>query len=163
MRSLALAAIMFTFMSGTTSAQDIREESLRIGKAEFFVNEIVDMVFDRKANYRQLFGCESVLMEHQNDDGGVNLACVTSDDVLWISTSMTTKNRIGSAYVCPTNQSKSSVDRLVELSFDSKALSNGRVYHLGDTDGWLRRDYVHRLAMLSIDGQLLGCWSVGRR
>lgn len=162
MRSLKLAAAVFIFTSGVASAQDIREEALKIGEAEFFVNEIVDMVFDRKADYRQLLGCESVLMEHKNDDGGLNSACVTSDDILWISTQMTTKNRIGSAYVCPTDQSKSSVDRLIELSFENKTISRGRLYHLGYTDGW-RRDYVHRLAILEIEGQMLGCWDIGRR
>ena len=162
MRSLTLAIIMLTSISSKASAQDIREEALKIGEAEFFLNEIVDIVFDREADYRKLLGCDSILMEHKNDDGGINSACVTSDNILWISTKMTTGNRIGSAYVCPTNQSKNSVDRLVELSFDNKSIPNGRVYHLGYTDGW-RRDYVHRLAMLSIDGQLLGCWDIGRR
>lgn len=162
MRILGVITAALFVMSNAVSAQDIRDEALRIGEAEFFVNELVGIVFDKQADYRHLLGCESVLMEQKNEDGGINSACVTSNEVLWLSTSMTTGNRIGSAYVCPTNQSKSSVERLIELSFDSKSLPNGTVYHLGYTDGW-RRDYVHRLAMLSINDQLLGCWDIGRR
>lgn len=162
MKILGVIAAALFITSNAVSAQDIRDEALRIGEAEFFVNELVGLVFDNHADYRHLFGCKSVLMEHQNENGGINSACVTHNDVLWINTSMTTRNRIGSAYVCPTSQSNSSVDRLIELSFDNKRLDNGTVYHLGYTDGW-RRDYVHRFAVLTIDGQLLGCWDIGRR
>lgn len=162
MHTLVLASIMVASVSTIAFAQDIRDETLRIGKSEFFVDEVIEMVFDKDADYRQLFNCNTILMETKNDDGGITAACVTSGNVLWIHTKLTTKNQVRSAYVCPGNQSQSSVDRLVELSFDMKPLSNGETYLLGYTDGW-RRDYVHRLPILTIDGEVLACWDVARR
>jgi hypothetical protein len=159
---LTLVSIMMTSMSVAASAQDIQDEALRIGETEFFVNEILDLVFDQRADYREILDCNTVLMEQKNDDGGVNAACVTSSNVLWVSTRMTINNQIGSVYVCPVNQSQSSVDRLIELSFETKPLSNGEIHNLGYTDGW-RRNYVHRLAMLNFDGGVLGCWDIARR
>lgn len=159
---LTLASIIMTSMSAAASAQDIQDEALRIGEAEFFVNEIIELVFNQHTNYREILDCNTIMMEQNNDDGGVNAACVTSSNILWVSTRMTTNNQVGSVYVCPVNQSQSSVERLIELSFETKPLSNGEIHNLGYTDGW-RRNYVHRLAMLNFDGGVLGCWDIARR
>jgi hypothetical protein len=161
-RSLLLGCIIIASISKAVSAQEIKKEALRIGEYEFFVNEIVEMVFNPEVDYRKLLSCNAVLMEYQNDEGGITAACVRSDNILWINTRLTTKNRIGSVYVCPGNQLKNSVDRLIELSFERKPLSNGMIYNLGYTNGW-RRDYVHRLAILTIQGEVLACWDIGRR
>lgn len=160
-KKLAILAT-FSVVFGAAHAQDLTNDALKIGKEEFFLDELVELVFDETADYRELLGCDTILMEQKKPDGGLNSACVTSNGVMFISTSMTTGNRVGSAYVCPQNQSQSSVDRLIALSFDSKPLGNGTVYHLGYTDGW-RHDYVNRLALLDISGQTLGCWDIGRR
>ena len=159
---LGVTLLIAHLFPNTSFSQDIRSEAVQIGEDEFYSGEIVDLVFGGESDYRKIFNCQSILLERNNNKGGIDSSCVVDGDVLLISTSMGPEGRLESAYICPVDQSPRTVERLIGLSFESSKLSNGTLYNLGYTDGW-RRDYINRLAVLTIEGQRIGCWDIGRR
>jgi hypothetical protein len=161
-----LIKLIFTFnliaLGSVSVAKEITSQVEELANQNYYRKSLISLLYDNEIDYRSAFDCTSVMFEVPNDRNAIDAACVTDFDVLWISTSMGPKQRLGSAYVCPTKQDDILIKKLKTLAYESDETPNGIQYYMGRTDGWLR-DFENILAIIVADNMSLSCWSLLRR
>ena len=142
-------------------AKELKSQTEQIADQNYYRQGLISLLYDIDIDYRSSFNCNSIMFEKPNDKGAIDAACVTETDILWISTSMGPKRRLGSAYVCPTKQDNNLIKKLKNLSYENKEMSNGTEYRMGLTNGWFRK--FENILVILDQGLSLSCWSISRR
>ena len=149
-------------LGSVSVAKELTSQAEQLANQNYYRKSLIELLYDNDMDYRSAFDCTSVMFEMPNDENAIDAACVTNIDVLWISTSMGPKQRLGSAYVCPTKQDDILIKKLKTLAYENEKIPNGIQYYMGRTDGWLR-DFENILAIIDVDNMPLSCWSLLRR
>lgn len=146
-----------------TLANELSADIESIANRYFYRSELISLLYDNDLNYREIFKCSSIMFEKPNDSGGIDAACATKTDFVWISISIGPKQRPSSVYACPTKELNQLGESLVESAYDSKNIKNGKIYEMGLTNGWLRK-FENVFFRGKVENEyFLQCWTLNRR
>lgn len=159
---LALSLLLY-FSASEVDAKNLKTESEKLADHYFYRKSLIKLLYDNKLEYKALFECKSVMFEKPNDKNGLDTACVTDSDILWISISVGSKGRPSSVYVCPTKTQDEIVFKLKSLAYEHSQIRNGTTFRMGLTNGWLRKFENVLFSYRQETGVNMSCWTLNRR
>ena len=159
---LTIIFLVATSTSGV-DAKNLGVESEILADRHFYRQSLIDLLYNNKLEYKKIFSCNSVVFEKSNNTNGIDTACVTDDDILWISISVGSKKRPTSVYVCPTKIDKIIISKLVSLAHQNNEIKNGTTYRMGLTKGWVRKFENVLFSYSDETGLKMSCWALNRR
>ena len=161
-----LGLFLFFFLSMSSSlciAKELKGKSEDLANKYFYRQDLIKLLYDNDLEYKKLFNCQSVMLEKPNDKGGIDTACVTETDILWISISIGPRRRPSSVYVCPTKRQDTVIEMLISLSYETNTTNNGIKYRMGKTNGWLKKFENVLFSYNAESGINVSCWDLIRR
>ena len=162
--SKILAVIFLVVISASeVEAKKLKVESERLADKHFYRQNLINLLYDNKLEYKKIFNCSSVMFEKPNNTNGIDTACVTEDDILWISISVGSRKRPISVYVCPSNTDKNVVSKLESLAYQNDEIKNGTTHRMGLTKGWVRKFENVLFSYNDKTGLKMSCWTLNRR
>ena len=162
MKVALFISVTMLFFPNATLASDLSGRAEELANSKFYRQQLIELLDSGTQDYNSILKCTTVLNEQIKRDGGIDATCATKEDVLHISISMGKNSLPQAVYICPVSQDEMIVKELIGLSLEKKSQSNGTLYNMGYTDGWID-GFVNRLFVFESDGERLACWDLGRR